>query len=140
MNNVTMTMVAGIMFGIWPIILKKSGLEGTVASLVYTLGVFFLILLYLFVWEGRIMDRETIVKSHWLPVVPAVIIGAIGLVMFNTVIARADGKQVGQLFALMIVAQICIPAGYDVYMNGNMTVSKILGYIAAVIAAILLFR
>jgi hypothetical protein len=136
-----MAITAGICFGTWPLFLMRSGLRGNVASWVYGLGGTFLFTLAVFVplvMRGTV--SQAFEKFNWWPYACAVLIGMPGLLLFNTMLAKAGPKEAGQLFVLMILVQTSIPAIYHIYQNGNVSLSKIIGFSAAILAAILLTR
>ena len=77
---------------------------------------------------------------NWKMVAAAGIAGAIGVLFFNGMLAKATKENVGMLFVIMIVVQTTIPAINYAIMNGGMSPSKIIGFVMAFAAAILLTR
>lgn len=68
----------------------------------------------------------------------ACVAGGLGLLAFNGMLSRATPQTVGSLFVLMLVVQIATPALYQVINSGEVTVSKAVGFAAAILAAFLL--
>ena len=74
----------------------------------------------------------------WKLVVIASIISGLALLLFNELLSKATPKNVGSLYVLMIVVQMVTPAIYQVVNDGGLSLSKAIGFAAAIIAAILL--
>ncbi len=126
-------MLAGVFFGIWPLLMNRSGLTGNVSSAVFALGALVVVspfALYEF--------RGVTVSVVWTMVVGACIFGGLGLLAFNGMLSKATPQTVGSLFVLMIVVQIATPALYHVINGGGLTISKTFGFAAAILAAFLL--
>jgi hypothetical protein len=129
-------LLAGVAWGIWPLFLNKSGLNGNVSSAVYT---FFVLLCVLpFALAG--IGSNTLAGTKWMLVIASALFGAAGLLLFNGMLAKATSENLGTLFIMMIVVQTAIPAAYQVVMNGRPSLSKIIGLAAAFVAAVLLSK
>jgi 4-amino-4-deoxy-L-arabinose transferase-like glycosyltransferase len=138
-NNLSLNMVVvGILFGTWPLILRLSGQPGHVASTFYTCGAAVTITLFTVLYGG--LDRETLQNARWWPVFLSIPLGSTALILFNIMLAKGGPSRAGQLFMVMIVAQMCIPAVYQVYREGTMSLQRLAGFGAAIVAAVLLFR
>lgn len=124
--------LAGFFFGVWPLFMNRSGLNGNVGSFAFT------IVVLIFVFPFSITRLGEISQSHWIFVVAAGMAGGIGLLLFNDVIAKATLQNVGLFFVLMIVAQVIIPAVYQVIMTGGASFQKILGFLLAGLSIVLL--
>ena len=61
-----------------------------------------------------------------------------GLILFTRVLAKVPQQNVGTLFLLALLAQMVVSAAHQTYMNSGITISKGIGFAAAVLAAILL--
>ena len=127
------SILAGIMFGIWPLLMNRSGLSGNVSSAVFSAIVFLGILPFAVMTSGA-----TLATANWVMVIVAGCLGAIGLLFFNGMLARATSQNVGSLFVTMLVVQISLPALYQVVILGQVSPRKIAGFLAAVLTAILL--
>lgn len=126
--------LAGIAFGIWPLLMNRSGLNGNFASLLFT------IVILVFVAPFAIGNVPDTSKANWPMLVGAGIISGLGLLAFNAMLTKATVQNVSSLFVIMIVVQISLPAIYDIAINGGMTATKSLGFILALGAAILLTK
>jgi hypothetical protein len=133
MNELTIKMgLAGALFGAWPLIMNKSGLDGMSSAAVFT-TVIALIVVPLALRAGF----TTAGSNLWLAVA-AGCAGAIGLLLFNDVLSKATPPTVSRLFIIMIIVQTAVPALYHVVMNGELTFKTGLGFAAAAVTAILL--
>ena len=63
---------------------------------------------------------------------------ALGLLAFNSGLAKVTPQEVGAFFALMIVVQITVPALHHIIETGEISVTKLSGFVVAGIAAYLL--
>lgn len=125
--------LAGVFFGIWPLLMNRSGLTGNVSSAVFALGALIVVSPFAFYEFSSVT-----VSVVWTMVVGACIFGGLGLLSFNGMLSKATPETVGSLFVLMIVMQIATPALYQVINGGGLTVSKAIGFAAAILAAFLL--
>ncbi|MGE5297781.1 MAG: hypothetical protein ACM3KM_01310 [Acidobacteriaceae bacterium] len=111
--------------------MNRSGLPGSVSSAVFS-GVVFL-----FVVPFALKGGVATLDANWVMAIGAGVVAAVGVLQFNGMLAKAIPQNVGTLFVLMIVVQVAIPAIYQVVMTG-LTVTKAAGFLAAIVAAILL--
>ena len=124
--------LAGLFFGIWPLLMHRSGLSGNVSSAAFGLGAFLVVLPFALPKIGQIgeADKTMIILSCLL--------GGFGLLSFNGMLSKATKEQVGPLIVLMTVVQIAVPALYQVVIAGKITIAQGAGFAAAILAAILL--
>lgn len=133
MSDSTLKMIlAGVLFGMWPLLMNKSNLNGS------TSVTFFAIVVVLIVLPFGIYNGLTISGSKWWFAILAGCAGALGLLVFNSGLSKISQHEVGQLFIIMIVAQTVVPAIYHVYVNGELTLKMAGGFVAAIVAAFLL--
>jgi hypothetical protein len=128
------SIVAGVLFGIWPLFLNRSGLTGNLGTFVFAT----IVLLCVFPFAAS--SLQDIASAHWIWAVCAGIFGALGLLAFNSMVAKATPQTVGTFIVLMIVAQIAVPAIYQAIMTGGLPFSKIVGFVLAAVAAVLLLK
>ena len=126
--------LAGLCFGIWPLLMNRSGLSGNVSSLVFVIGAGMILLPFA---AGNLRNG---VHPVWIPMILACLFSAVGLLSFNGMLAKATQQEVSSLFIMMIVVQTTVPAIYHVAVNGGLSLQKALGFAAAFLAAILLTR
>ena len=128
------SVAAGILFGIWPLFMNRSGLTGSIGTFVFAAVVL------LCVFPFAVSGLNNIGNAHWIWAVTAGIFGALGLLAFNSILAKATPQTVGTFFVLMIVIQVVVPAVYQAIMSGGLAFSKIVGFVLAAVAAILLLK
>jgi hypothetical protein len=124
--------VAGVLFGAWPLLMNRSGLNGPTS--VAALNVIVLLLAFPIAWQQGLLPAG----PNWWFVIAAGCCAGLGYLAFNSGIAKAAPAIVGQLVVIMIVIQMAVPAAYQAMMNGQLTIKAALGFAAAAIAAILL--
>lgn len=125
--------LAGLFFGIWPLIMNRSRLNGNVSSAVFAFGAFLMVAPFAL----RSIDKSLVISADWKMAAFAAICGGLGLLAFNGMLAKATSEKVSALFVLMIVVQIAIPAVYQVVITRSITPMKLLGFVAAAVSAFL---
>jgi hypothetical protein len=126
--------ISGILFGIWPLLMNRSGLSGNLSTFVFATVVF----LCVFVVSFSSLQNITITSLPWA--IGAGVVGALALLVFNSMLAKATPQAVGTFIVLMIITQILVPAIYQAIMNGGLPASKIAGFVLAIVAAVLLLK
>ena len=147
--------VPGILFGLWPLLMARSGLDGygqaavfagstylgvlpffiirinagwaSSVSIIITAAASFLLLLKI------VSTAYTDLKMPWA--YAAGVSAGMGLLLFTEVLAKSTRETIGSLFVIMVLAQICIPAIYQLTAPGNFKMSKIIALIIAVIVS-----
>ena len=128
------SVAAGILFGIWPLFMNRSGLTGNIGTFVFASVVI------VCVFPFAVGSFSGIENAHWIFAIAAGIFGALGLLAFNNMLANATPQNVGILIVLMIVVQTVVPAVYQAIMNGGLPLVKIIGLVLAAISAVLLVK
>lgn len=137
MNNLQVSsIIAGVFFGLWPLLLNKSGLNGNVASVIFSGIGFICIALVAFTIGNMTVPAHT----NWWLAIGAGAASAIGVLLFNGVLAKASPLNIGTLFVLMLVIQIAVPAIYQVIVSGSLSITKGLGFALAAVTAVLLLK
>lgn len=90
-------LIAGVAFGIWPLLMNRSNLSGNVATSIYTIVVMLLVLP--FAW-GNLKSAS---QGNWWMIILAGIAGAVGMLYYNGILAEASSKRVGTLIVLMLL-------------------------------------
>ena len=126
--------ISGILFGIWPLLMNRSGLSGNLSTVVFAT----VVLVCVFIVSFGSLQNITVSSLPWA--IGAGIVGAIALLVFNSMLSKATPQAVGTFIVLMIVAQIIIPAIYQAILNGGLPATKIVGFVFAAIAAVLLLK
>lgn len=126
--------LAGLFFGVWPLLMNRSGLRGNVASAALCLVALIVIMPF------ALKSIDGFPAANWLVVVGAGLFCGIGFLFFNGMLAKATPEKVGILFIIMLVAQMATPAIYQVIKDGGLTISKGLGFAAAIATVLLLSK
>jgi hypothetical protein len=126
--------LSGVFFGLWPLFMNRSGLTGNISSAVFALGSLIVVSPFAFYK----LCSATTANVAWVMVAGACVSGGLGLLAFNEMLSKATPKTVGPLIVLMVVVQITVPALYKTIQDGGLTVSKSIGFAAAILAAFLL--
>jgi hypothetical protein len=126
--------LTGIFFGIWPLLMNRSGLSGNVASLVLVVVMLGCILPFSIGNLGSIISPDI----KWTFAIGASFFGATGILLLNNILAMATPQRVSLLLVLTFVLQMVVPAVYHVIVTSGVTVTKGAGFAFAIAAAILL--
>ncbi len=132
MSELIKMIVAGVLFGCWPLLMNRSGLTGMSSALV------FVVVNLLFVAPIALKIGVTAGGVDWRYAIAAPCVAGLGLVVFSDGLAKATPTTVGRLFVIMTVVQITVPAIYHTIMNGHIALKTGLGFATAIITAILL--
>lgn len=131
-SDVWKMIITGVVFGVWPLLMNKSGLVGTTATATIAFIVMLLVL------PVGVYHGLTFVGSKWWFAVIAGCFAALGMLMFNSMLAKATRDEVGRLFVIMLVFQTAVPAVYHAYVNGGLTLKSGAGFLTAIITVFLL--
>ena len=126
--------IAGILFGIWPLLMNRSGLSGNLSTFVFAS----VVLLCVFPFSAS--SLHNLGSAHWMWAIAAGIIGSMGLLAFNSVLSKAAPQNVGIFIVLMIIVQTIVPAVYQAIITGGLPFTKIIGFVLAAVAAYLLLK
>lgn len=132
---VVKAMLAGLFFGVWPLLMNRSGLAGYPSAAAFSLAALIFVLPFALNQTGLVIP-----PANWYYVIAAGIIGAIGLLFFNSMLADATPQSVSTLFVCMILVQIVVPSVYNVVISGSISVERIAGYTLAATSAYLLIK
>jgi hypothetical protein len=138
MNLSMQAVIAGLLLGAWPFVMDESKMNGYLAT-----GVFCAISLMVVMPFAIQAASDHPFKTKWGFAIAAGILGGIGLLVLNGMVAkaRARGADLGTLFVIFIVAQIFFAATYRAVKNPeSFTPAKFVGFAAAGLSAALLLR
>lgn len=138
MNNpIALTLVAGLLFGTWPLLMQKSGLSGHLSSAVFALVAFLIILVPTFL-KGKIAEQVEVADLKIA--ILAGVLGGLGLLAFNTMMTKVPMTSIGTYIVVMIVAQTIVPVIYQMVVSGDFSLRKIAGALIAITGVILLAK
>lgn len=129
------TLLSGVLFGIWPLLMNKSKLNGSVSAAVFC-GVAFLTVLP-FAIKGL---GGTIPEANWRFAILAAVVAGLALLSFNDMLAKATPENLSAFFVVNLLAQIAAPALYQAYVTRGLSFNRGAGFATAALAAYFLTR
>lgn len=127
--------LGGLFFGLWPLFMNRSHLNGYVSSACFSMATLVGVLPFALASNGF-----TVPAADWKMVALAGLFGALGLLFFNSMLARVSPQNVGVMFVIMNLMQLAVIAAYQAWASGGMPTHRIVGYAAAAFATFLLVR
>lgn len=124
---------SGVLFGIWPLLMNRSGLSGHLSAGIFA-GMAFLAVVPYMIWGGFTFPPGTDLRFAVL----GGLLGGMGLILFNTMLSQTPKDKVGMMFVFMIMVQISVPVIFSMIQTGDYSPKKIVGIVAAFVAAVLL--
>lgn len=135
MNLKLLAILSGLFFGVWPLFMNKSGLNGNVASAAFCTMVLIGVLPLALYSSGGNWP-----SPNWTMLVSAGFFSLLGLVCFNGMLAKATIQNIGPLLVLSLVCQAIVAAGYQIFVTRSLPLDKGAGYAFASVAVYLLLR
>jgi hypothetical protein len=133
MRELFMRMVlAGLLFGATPILVNRSGLTGTTATLI-GFGIAFFVMIPVAMHKG-----VTISGAHWWFMIAAAFTSIGASLLFNVALVEISPKIVGRISLIVLLMETAVFAAYQMYMNGQLSLRVAAGFAAAAIATVLL--
>jgi len=127
-----LAVLAGISFGIYPLLANRSQMQGNPLSLsLLLMGV---VLCAPFALKQGIHLPN---QSGLMFLVSAGAFFGLGMLFFTGMLSKASTTQVASMFILMTVVQIAVPVVWQVF-SGNVDVKQLAGIAAAGLAVYLL--
>jgi drug/metabolite transporter (DMT)-like permease len=126
--------LAGICFGIYPILLNRSGLSGYASATAFTFIVF------LTVAPFSLFGRSEYTGAHWLMMAGSGVVSGIGMIFLTKILSGTTPQQVPALVVMMTIVQIVVTALYQVLASKTLSPSKGIGFALAVGAVIFLSK
>jgi hypothetical protein len=130
--------IAGALFGAWPLFMSKSGLAGNVGTLIFSIVVVLSVIP--FAWHTLATAPNSFAQANWTMTIAAGVFGGIGVLVFNSMLASSTPQNVGTYFVIALLVQVALPAIYSIVMNGGVTMTKAAGFVLAAAAGVLLSR
>ena len=137
-HPVVLSIMAGICFAVWPQFMNMSHLTGFVSALAFGLGTTLIVVP--FAARAIMMETAPFAGVIWLMVVLAAVSGGMGLVSFNSMLAKVSLKDLGTYFGIMTVVQLSTAALIQCIAAGRVDGIKLAGFVAAGLAGYLLTR
>jgi len=126
--------LAGVFFGIYPLLLNRAKLGVNISSAAFCLVVFICVAPFAYGEVGQL--RQT----YWVMLLGAGVASAAGMLSMTGFLVKVPADSVAPLIVLMMVTQTVLTACYQIYMDGGVSVSRFLGFVLAAGAIVLLNR
>ena len=126
--------IAGVMFGLYPLLLSRSEAKSNINATLFSFVVAVCILPF------AIAQVKSIDVSDCKWIIGAGMLSAIGLVCMSNFITSSSKNSIGLLIILMIVVQASVTATYQIIMDRGISPTRLLGFVFAAVAIILLNR
>lgn len=123
--------VAGICFGLWPLVMNRLRLDPFVTVIIFLAGSLIIASPVAFFanWSGISGGQLKIAAV-------ACAISAVGTICFNRMLATTTVGEVANMLLLMLVVQVAVPAA--VLLRNGASMRQVAGLGAAVVAIVLL--
>jgi hypothetical protein len=127
-----LAVISGFLFGAWPLIMNRSGLDG------YTSAVLFEFFALLVVLPIALIKGMSVMGTKWWLAILAAILAGFGIIFFTSGLSKTTTHNVAKFFLIMLVVQTAVPVCYHVIENQELSFKNKLGLISALITAFLL--
>jgi drug/metabolite transporter (DMT)-like permease len=123
--------VAGICFGLWPLVMNRLRLDPFVTVIIFLAGslLFASPVAFFANWSGISGGQIKIAAL-------ACAISAVGTICFNRMLATTTVAEIANMFLLMLVVQVAVPAA--VLLRNGASMRQVAGLGAAALAIVLL--
>lgn len=135
MNTTLSALIAGVAFGFWPLLMNRSGLGGVAVPLLVSSTT--MIISGCLVFFNGLGSLE---KTDWRIALFAAVLGSSGMAIFCKMTMNAKPEQIGLLYVVVCLAQICVPVLWHLMSAGQIDATKAVGLACAVISVILLLK
>ncbi len=120
---ILLTLVAGALFGVWPLIMNKSGFNGYMAAVVFGSCVAFAGFVAQMVFQSDpthpIFMRRAVLAG---------IIGAVGTLCYTAAFSQPGKIDLATLVVLQVVMQVMVPAIYQAISTKSMSINTLIGF------------
>lgn len=132
MNERTLlSAVAGVCFGVWPLVMNRARLDPFAAVIVFLVGSL------LFASPAALFGQWGSVTSAQLRVAAiACLVSAAGTISFNRMLSITTPAEAPNLLLVMLVVQVAVPAA--MVLRQGASARQLAGVAAAAIAVVLL--
>jgi drug/metabolite transporter (DMT)-like permease len=128
--------IAGICFGLWPIVANKSGVKPYGAALIIS-AVGFIFIIPMCMMTGGI---QSIKMGNWKMLILAGVISTVGFLCINESMSKVDVKRVSELIMILLLVDAVVQGGNHLLTNGGLSLSKLAGFLLGGIAIWLLIK
>ncbi|MEI6245088.1 MAG: EamA family transporter [Acidobacteriota bacterium] len=122
---------AGICFGLWPLVMNRVRIDPFATVIIFLAGSL------LFALPAAFFGQWSNITGSQLKIAAvACAISAVGTICFNRMLATTTVAEVANMFLLMLVVQVAIPAA--LLLRNGATTRQVAGLAAAGVAIVLL--
>lgn len=132
-----MNLLAGLFFGIWPLFMKHSGIRDFAVSTIVMESV---VLVVVILAGFRSLSGIDLASTNWLFLVLSGVSAALGVLAFNNGMATVGEQGTSVFIVFTMLVQLCVTAGYQVWLAGGLTSSQTIGFTFAGIAVYFLSK
>ena len=129
MNNNLLSGASGIFFGIWPSLMKQSGLPPFLSGAVFSVCV-----LIIMGVATLFAERDAVYTTKWEYAISGGIMAGLGMLAFSTWVNRTSREDFTSLFLICLMSQVVVQTVLKAW-SGTMTLKQALG-IALTIPAV----
>lgn len=133
--NYLQSILVGILFGIWPLFMNRSGLGPHVSMLLYCVAGCAVVALGMIVSKSPFTIGSSV---QWTMFLAASAIGGIGLFLFGGIIANSAPSELTRQMAIVTVLSILTPFLYYMWNGAEVDIKKVLGFVLSVAGVYLL--
>lgn len=124
--------LAGILFGLYPLLLNRSNLPGNIT------GMMFSFLVAIFILPFGVSEVPKLAHANWVMLISAGMLSAIAMMCMTNFLTNNSKEKIGLLIILMIVTQASVTAIFQMMMDRGVSITRLFGFIFAVLAVYLL--
>ncbi len=128
-------LISGLFLTHWPMVANRSGLSGPLSVAAFaTFCALGLLVAAIFV------DKSTLYTASWGYSIGAGLLGSVGLILLGYVVGNATPAEMSKNMIPFLLIQLLPPAAYNIYLSGQFTRDKAIGFAAAVVTIYFLNR
>ncbi|QQS22760.1 hypothetical protein IPM19_03980 [bacterium] len=133
MNNTVAAIVTGFLFAWWPLMMQRTNLssfwQGAVFSAFVTVSM---------VIPAVLNGTASWQNADWKFAIIAGVSGALGMVVFTSMLSSSTPIEIGPLLTTMLITQVAVAAIYHAVVNGEVSSKKIVGFVLTGVVVYLL--
>lgn len=135
-KTVFLAFTAGACFGTWPIFMQRSGLNGYMQALVFSVTLTAVVTPFAYSGHGDLKH------AYWLAALVAAVIGTLGTVLYTSAISNAMTTQqsLATVILIQVVIQSVVPVVWEVVQTKTISTVKMTGCALAIAALVCLTR
>ncbi len=133
-NLYVRSILAGIFFGMWPLLMSRSGLSGTMSGVWMNTVAVVVLMLIMFTQDNSVDATPTGLMIGALSGISA----AVGLYLLNGILAVVPKETAVTYVLITTIIQVVVYALYQAWLLGSLSLAKLLGFLLAGVSMFLL--